>query len=66
MGPNQTNEYIKMTLEIEEYVGKTYVTESIKSINDLEGKVSAFINPEDLTTDQQLLLMHIEICKLKI
>ena len=51
MGPNQTDEYIKMTLEIEEYVGRNYGTEARKSISHMENKVSTFIKPEDLTTD---------------
>ena len=38
----------------------------IKAVNDMERKVSTFIKTEDLTTDQQLSLMHIERYKLKI
>ena len=48
------------------YAGRTYGTEVRKSINDLEIKLITFINPEDLTTDQQLLVMHVEIYKQKI
>ena len=55
-----------MILEIEEYAGQNYGTEARKPINDLERKVSAFIKPEDLNTDQKLSLMHIERYKLKI
>ena len=64
--PNQTNKNIKTTLEIEEYVGRTYRKDVRKSINELEIKVRAFINREDLTMDQYLSLIHIEIYELKI
>ena len=66
LGPNQTDEYIKTKLEIEEYAGKTYETEVRKPINELEIKVSAFIKPEDLTTDKKLSLMHTESYTLEI
>ena len=44
-GPNQTNKYIKTTLEIEDYAGRTYGTEVRKAINELESKASTFIMP---------------------
>ena len=44
----------------------TYGTEVKKEINDLEIKMGAFINTEDLTTDKYMSLMHIERCKVKI
>ena len=66
LGPTQTDEHIKTTLEIEEYAGRTYRIEVRKSINELYIKVSVFIKPEDLTMDQQLSLMNIESYKLKI
>ena len=54
LGLNQTNECIEMTLEIEEYAGRTYGTEVRKSSNELESKVSMFIKPEDLTVQEDL------------
>ena len=65
LGPNQNNEYIKTTPKIEEYEGKTYGIEVRKVINDIYIKLSAFFNPEDLTMDEQILLMHVKK-KLKI
>ena len=65
LGPNQTDEYIKTTIEIEDYVERIYGTEVRKSTNELDIKVSVFINPEELTMHQQLSIIHIEIYKLK-
>ena len=45
LGPNQTDEYIKTTIEIEDYVERIYGTEVRKSTNELDIKVSVFINP---------------------
>ena len=41
--PNQTEKYIKMTPEIEDYAGRTYGAEARKALNELDRKLSVFI-----------------------